>query len=789
MEINANDTVFASITLLNVSDNHANYDVCLQTPPHILSDGIWGTHSTEGSPSRSSFPVHLLQVFVIYCMTWALEFPVKKLGLPLIISQMMAGLILGPTLHVLEKTKMMMFPYGSQDTLASIASLGYVLFVFEQGVKMDFSMIFRTGKKGWIIALLGLITPMLVSLVAENSLSSFLDQGNGLHKKGHEALVVLISQNITSFAVIASLLNDLQIINSELGRLTLSSALVGDMLSNILVYLASAFDKHRDLKGFGITFGYLFLVVIIIFFLYRPVMFWVIENTPERQEVKDIYLNIIMGFVFAMGWLATNVNQEVIFLPFIFGLATPSGAPLGSSLVQRSQFGIEFFLPFFLTTCAMKVNLSLLKSPSSAILVTVFLLFLGYLVKMVTYLVSSLYFKLPLKDALSLALLLNYKGVVQISMYTSALDKHDLHAEMFSVIIIIIMITSSIVYRLVKRLYDPSMKYAGYQQRNLFNLKPNSDLRVVVCIHKQHHTIPMMRALDLFYPTTEDPIIVDVLHLIELAGRSSPIFISHRMRKGAPSNVQNSYSENVILSFKLYEDENQGAISVYPYTAISPPALMQEDVCFLGLDKVASIIILPFHRKWSIEGKIEHEDKNISTINCKVMERAPCSVGILVSRGVHQKDSPLRLAMIFLGGNDDREALCLANRAARDSSINLVVYHITIKNNDENHDLDTVLDIAMLKDTKNEHSDLENVSYKEIEVESGLQTASILREMVDEHDFIIVGRRHGIECPQTKALQQWTEFTELGVIGDYLASADLDCKSSVLVVQQQQVSQ
>lgn len=363
----------------------------------------------------------------------------------------------------------------------------------------------------------------------------------------------------------------------------------------------------------------------------------------------------------------------------------------------------------------------------------------------------------------------------------------DLEPDIYTMVITSIMTTNSIVHLMVKRLYDPSRKYVGYQKRNIFNLKPDSNLRILVCIHKQYHTIPIIRALDLCTPTPEYPTTVDVLHLIELVGRSSPIFVSHKMKKGVLSHTRNSYSENVILSFKIYEDEKKGATTINPYTAISPPTLMHEDVCFLALDKVASIIILPFHRKWSINGKIEHEDKTIRSLNCKVMEKAPCSVGILVSRFVHQRDSPLRLAMIFLGGNDDREALCLANRAAKDSSVNLVVYHITTNNKDEIQDVDTMLDHAMLKDAKKECSNLKTVIHKEIIVEDGAQISSILRQMIDEHDFFIVGRRHGIVCPQTKGLQGWSEFSELGLIGDFLASTDLECKSSVLVVQQQQL--
>lgn len=88
------DTLFKSMNETSMSNNVVNsnllnYNVCISTPPNILSHGIWGKHESEGSPFRSSFPVFLHQVILIYVTTRAINFPIKQLGLPKLISQMM----------------------------------------------------------------------------------------------------------------------------------------------------------------------------------------------------------------------------------------------------------------------------------------------------------------------------------------------------------------------------------------------------------------------------------------------------------------------------------------------------------------------------------------------------------------------------------------------------------------------------------------------------------------------------------------------------------------------------
>jgi len=290
----------------------------------------------------------------------------------------------------------------------------------------------------------------------------------------------------------------------------------------------------------------------------------------------------------------------------------------------------------------------------------------------------------------------------------------------------------------------------------------------------------MIDVIDLCCPTAESPIAVDALHLIELVGRTLPIFIPHRIQRQESGLQHRSYSDDVILAFDVYEHENPHTVTAYPCTAVSPPSLMYEDVCNLAFDKVASIIILPFHQRWSMDGEMEMDDKSIRALNCRVLELAPCSVGILVSRGSQRlrEESSIRLALIYLGGEDDEEALCIAKRAVMKRGMKLVVYHLVYEAEKEWDERE-----EELEDMKNRHE--HNIRYQQIVAQEGSETAAFLNEVAKEHDFFIVGRRHGIESPQTQGLTNWSEFPELGVIGDFLASPDLESRASILVVQQQ----
>ncbi|CAJ1848913.1 unnamed protein product [Sphenostylis stenocarpa] len=777
MNFYANETAFLSVT--EVDERSRRYQVCYAAPPHIVSDGLWRSKPNTRSPMKSFLPLFELQVLLIFVVTQICRLLLLPLKLPLFISQMMAGLILQALFAVepLGTYMRMLFPYGTHDTITTISSIGFVLFIFINGVQMDFSLITRMGKRAWSIAIVGLVVPILIGFVVV--LFQFR-LGHVVRNFDH-FVVALVSHTVISFAVVASLLNDLQIQNSELGKLALSSALVSDVLCTIVTTTGTAFmstGESNSNEGFKNVLC-LFAMGIFVPLVCRPLMFWIIKHTPEGRPVKDGYVYVIIVLLFMLGWLSVSINQEFVLGAFILGLAVPEGPPLGSALVKKLNFfGTTFLLPIFITTCMLKADFSMTYSSTSVLTISLIVI-LTHLVKIISCLIPALYSNLPFGDALSLSLILNAKGVVEIGLYCFLYDLKIIDGISYGIMILSIIVVAGIVQWSVRFLYDPSRKYAGYQKRNMTSLRPWSELRMLVCIHKPSHISSMIDVVDLFCPTVESPIVVDVLHLIELVGRALPIFIPHRLKRQASGIQHKSYSDDVVLAFDIYEHDNPQAVSAYPCTAIAPPNLMYEDVCNLAFDRVASIIILPFHRRWSIDGEVEYDDRSRRALNCRVLERAPCSVGILVTRPSHKirEASSTRVGVIYLGGQDDEEALCIAKRAIMKEEMSLVVYHVVYK---AEKGWDGTEELEEIK-----HRHARNITYQQIIATEGSQMAAFLSEIAKENDFFIVGRRYGIDSPQTEGLTEWSEFPELGAIADFLASPDLDTRASVLVVQQQ----
>ncbi|XP_071724621.1 cation/H(+) antiporter 3-like [Rutidosis leptorrhynchoides] len=776
---------------------------CVPLPARVTSVGIFNKDRDE-SLLEYALPRLETEIILIFIFGQAFQFLFKRARIPIFVFHMIAGLVVGaimrgviPETSYFEKqltNKQITPPEKNAMVLGSMGALGYSFYMFLNGVKMNCGMIKKAGPPAIGVGVLSLLVPLLVLFIIE--------YGNFISAYSKDTIFLATTYCLTSFPVVADLLRHLKIINSELGRLALSTAIVGDLLS-LFLFVGNAFMKigidiknasYNDLKNNSILLPSFIAVVV---FAFRPWMKWMVRNTPDGRPVKELYVNLVILAFLGTTFLAHLFGQFFLFGPFILGLAVPDGPPLGSALVDRLKTMVSgLFLPLFVASATMRVtstHLQMAQDDTGALYIHLLIYIIMLVTKFLVTMGLSLYYKIPRPDALALAFIICSKGIVELGWYSFLSDIQLMEPQLYMAMVLLIMGIAILVPMSVGTLYDPKRKYAGYQKRTVMSSSLNSGLPIVACIHIPNNVTAVINLLDISFPTRESPISLNVLHLIKLSGQSSPTFITHLLDQNAPST--NSYSENVLFFFQQFERKHWGGIALSAFTSISPEDAMDEDICMLALDKLASLIILPFHRRWYINGTVESEDHSIMELNWSVFETAPCSVGVLVDRGHIRSQNSIgsseetmhNILLVFLGGADDREALTFAKRMLNDKRVKLTVLHIhTAMHGDaDSANWERMLDMEVLKDVKN----CAFVEYKEEKVNDGHIIASMLRDMVNDYELIIVGRRFGVDCPQTSGLKEWSEFPELGILGDLLASTDFYGISSVLIIQQQLTSQ
>ncbi|KAH8481952.1 hypothetical protein H0E87_029417 [Populus deltoides] len=758
---------------------------CTSIPPNVNSNGwLQNEHSLT-----ASLPILELHMFAIFLISHGCHFILKRYGIHILVSQILAGVIVGTTgLGQQSDYTRIFLTVDSKQILGTLAGLGYQLFGFINGIKMDIALVRKTGKMAIYSGILSMVIPVVLGGVTGRMVSKYwnLDKLDRL-----SLILVMLVQSMTPFPVICSFIGDLKLTNSELGRLGLSSVLTSEMLTQVLAlvafFIGIAYKQRAQAAIESVVISVAFLLVVL--YVVRPAMFWVIKQTPKGRPVKDLYTDIIIFGALASGALFNYIGLNVFLGSLVFGLAVPAGPPLASAVVEKIECIVTGVLvPLFMAMCTMGADLLKIDFDDYILKSTAIVVFVVILAKFGAYLVPLLYFKLPKQDALALAFLISTKGIIELGSFTYMRELGILTEGMFAFLVITVLLSATISSFVVNWVYDPSRKYAGYQKRNIMHSK---ELRILTCIYRPDNTTIIINFIKSLCPTIQSPFSVSVLHLIKISGRASPMFISHQIQKKTVS--QHSISGNVILSFKHFQQNYRDAVSVNVFTAISPPKFMHEDICTLALDELACFLVLPFHKKWLVDGSIESEDSTLRTLNCCVLERAPCSVGILIDRGNQVKSiflessrgPSLLVVVIFFGGNDDQEALVLAKRMSQNRNISIKIARFIPSTDELEINRDSMLDSQALNYIMHDYTEHETVDYIEERVSDGLETSKTIRSMLDKYDLFIVGRRKDIQTPQTAGLDDMNEYPELGVIGSLLASMDTTEKYSVLVVKQQ----
>ncbi|XP_043687845.1 cation/H(+) antiporter 15-like [Telopea speciosissima] len=780
------------------------------SPNMITTSGIW----QGDNPLDFSLPLFILQLTIIVLITRFLVFILKPLRQPRIIAEIIGGVVLGPS--VLGRSKRFaesVFPLRSVMVLETMANVGLLYFLFLVGVEMDLTMIKRTGKKAVTIAISSLILPFIIGACYAIILMKMEEEEGDIKKTPEQTKIFFlfsgVTLSVTAFPVLARILAELKLLSTELGRVAMSAALVNDILAWILLGLGIALAENNKvtLASLGVILSTIAFVIFCIFVI-RPAIGWIIRRTPEGESFNEFYLSLILTGVMVCGFITDTIGTHSIFGAFVYGLVIPNG-PLGTALIEKLEdFVSGLLLPLFFAMSGLRTNVAEVGGAQWGY--AFFTLTLATLGKVCGTLLVCLYYKMQMSEGLTLGLLLNTKGLIEMIVLNVGRDQQVITESAFAILVLMTVLMTSIIMPIVNEFYRPARRYMPYKRRTLQTSNPNSELRILACIHTPRNVPTIINLLEASHPTKKSPITVYALHLVELTGRASAMLIVHNTRKsGRPAqNRTQAQSDHIINAFENYE-QHMGGISVQPLTAISPYSTMHEDICNVSEDKRVAFILLPFHKQQTVDGGMEATNPAFRTVNQNVLANAPCSVGILVDRGlggtarVVSSHTTHHIAVLFFGGPDDREALSYAWRMSEHPDVHLTVLRFLAGENavepailaNENSDIrilniitdserEKQRDEEFISEFRLKNVNVESIVYSEKVVNNGEETVAVIRSMDNIYDLYIIGRGQGMISPLTAGLTDWSECPELGAIGDLLSSSDFAATVSVLVVQQ-----
>ncbi|MCO5609010.1 hypothetical protein L7F22_063230 [Adiantum nelumboides] len=743
------------------------------------------------------------------------------------VEEAMGGIILGPS--VFGRSAMYIrtiFPKQSITVLDTVADIGLIFFLFLVGLELDLHAIQKTGKQTLSIAGAGISLPfgagVGVSLILHKTIST----------EAHFLPFVIfmgVAMSITAFAVLARILAERKLLVTDVGQMALSAAAVNDLVAWILLALAIALsgsDKSPLVAVWVFLTGIAFL--LLMFFAVKPILKHIASRAEEGNPSNEFYISSILAGILAAGFATDFIGIHAIFGAFVFGLIVPKEGPIAKMLVEKLEdFVSTLMLPLYFASSGLKTNIQSIQSLQS-----VGLLFLVIMTACAgkvfgTFLMAS-FFETDRRKSLALGFLMNTKGLVELIVLNIGKDRKVLNEEAFAIMVLMAIFTTLITTPSVKLLYKPARNPVPDRRRKLYqpDIQADSELRVLACVYGMLNVHAIINLMEASRGTRKKPLCLYILHLLELTERPSSLIKLVGSYKD--HDVHTGDHSRVILAFETFGQLDK--VNVKAMTALSAFDTMHENICASGAEKRAAMIILPLDKHTHLE--------HLMNVNQKVLQQAPCSVGILVDRGIgivslSSSHVQQHVAVLFFGGPDCRESLAFGLRMAEHPGLKVKVIRflynptkdyseLTISTDEEiggpseGRDIQgTCWHFSMLETegsvmasgyNKGEEDRLDEeclgvvmeasmhvqdsgrqagiISYEEREVQNTMSARAELGTIRD-FNLVVVGRgRRPSPLVARLASERYDEFPELGPVGDLLLSQCHDSHSSILVIQQ-----
>lgn len=394
----------------------------------------------------------LLDIALILISTKLLGLLTKKLHMPAVVGALLAGLILGPALlGILHET----------EFLKQLAELGVIVLMFTAGLETDMKELKKTGKASFIIALFGVIVPLVVGTI----IAHLFNEGDTSLSTSTFLQNVFIGVILTATSVSISVetLKELGKLNTKAGNAILGAALIDDILGIIaLTIITSMADTSVNIA--------IVLLKILLFFVVCGVagfIFYKLFTLWISKRNKDLRRFVIVAFVFCL--VLSFVAEH------FFGVADITGAFIAGLIISSTKkstyiatkfdtLSYIFLSPIFFASVGLQVTLG--KMSSSIIIFSVLIVIFAVLTKIIGCGVGAKLCHFTNDESLQVGVGMISRGEVALIVANKGAAIGLMGSVFFGPIVIMIVFTTVITPILLKIVFT-SQKKAVSESENI----------------------------------------------------------------------------------------------------------------------------------------------------------------------------------------------------------------------------------------------------------------------------------------------------------------------------------
>ncbi|CAG8612482.1 12179_t:CDS:2 [Funneliformis mosseae] len=389
------------------------------------------THYNAAEP----ITLFIIQVIMIIFFTRILHVILSRFRQPRVISEIVGGIILGPSVlgripHYMDT----IFPKESRPHLSLLSNLGLILFLFIVGVELNPKILKKNARVAMTISAAGIILPFALGIGVGYGLYRVMDNDNVSFFTF--ILFIGVAMSITAFPVLARILSELQLLRTPVGVTALTAGVGDDVAAWVLLALVVSIINASS----SLTALYIFLLAVawvtVVFVVIRPILLKLIVRTGSNDNGPTVtMMAITLSLVLISSFVTSIIGVHAIFGGFLMGVIIPHEGGFALGITEKIEDLISvLFLPIYFALSGLKTEIGLLNDGEAwgwVILVIIVAMF-G---KISGATLAARFNKLTWRESLTIGVFMSCKGLVELIVLNIGLDAKVINAKVFVIMV------------------------------------------------------------------------------------------------------------------------------------------------------------------------------------------------------------------------------------------------------------------------------------------------------------------------------------------------------------------
>ncbi len=590
----------------------------------------------------------LIQAMVIIPLARLLGTLFSKIGQPMVIGEIIAGLLLGPSFlgWIAPDAYHFLFPESSLHALNLLSQLGLIFFMFLVGLEFNPKLLKGQAHAATATSHASIVFPFLLGTLL--ALYFYPKLSNDNVRFSAFALFMGASMSVTAFPVLARILTEKNLIRTKMGALALTCGAVDDITAWIIlafvISMVRATGQEHILLVLASTAAYILLMVTLI----RPLLSRFERRYSTREGLSQNAVAIVLLILLVSSLTTELIGIHALFGAFFLGAIMPNETSFVRNLTEKIEdIAVLFLLPLFFASTGIKTQVGLVDTPELWMF-TGLVLLVACVGKFGGSFFISRLMGLSWKEAGAIGILMNTRGLMELVILNIGLDLGVISPLLFTMLVIMALVTTFMTSPLLSWVYPEELILAEAGEVSPRAEKPYTVL-VSVSLPRSARGLMSLAAA--------------------VAGKTSParIYALHLIRTSErPSNYVKGVGlrpEEDPLKPLIEKAKNLGQ-EVRPLTFFTNDP--GEDIVDVARAKGADLILLGWHKPVLGGAKLG------GTVR-EVMHEARCTVGVFLDRRLKEIR---RILLPMVKSPHDQAALQVAKRIASHFKSQLTVLHV-----------------------------------------------------------------------------------------------------------------